>query len=165
MPILEQNYSRPRNHFSACHFLIGYSRCDRLHGHDYSVKLRMKYHSEIIDQFFDFRVVNSWVNQIINELNHKILLPERSPGIKIQPIRNGENWLILLQGKEYSFPQKDVKILKGIEQTTCEHLAEYIHKFISSKMKETGKYEMVSELTIILSETVGNEVSYSSKII
>ena len=163
MPVLEQNFSRPRNYFSACHFLIGYSKCERLHGHDYSVKLRVRYHSDVLDKFLDFRTVNLWLNRIISELDHKILLPENSPQVKIQPTRKGENWSVVIQGKKYSFPQKDVKILKGINQTTCENLAEYLHTRIVKKLKETDANKLVSDLKISLSETEGNEVSYFSK--
>ncbi|MHA1975938.1 MAG: 6-pyruvoyl trahydropterin synthase family protein [Candidatus Hodarchaeales archaeon] len=164
MSTLEQIYSRSNNYFSACHFLVGFSKCDRLHGHDYSVKLRLTYHSDVLERFYDFRTINLWLNQIIDEIDHKILLPGNSKQLKILPTRNGENWGVYIQEKKYSFPQKDVEILKSVKQTTCENLAQYLHTRIAKKLKETDNYTLVSALTLILSETEGNEVSYSANV-
>ncbi|MHA2106239.1 MAG: 6-pyruvoyl trahydropterin synthase family protein [Candidatus Hodarchaeales archaeon] len=165
MATLEQKYSRLSNHFSACHFLIGFSKCDRLHGHDYLVKLKLMYQSEFVGHYFDFRTVNNLLNQIIKELDHKILLPGDSPSVNILPIRSGENWLVKVQGKEYSFPQKDVIILDEMEQTTCENIAEYLHRQITIKLNKADNFKAVSGLTVTLSETEGNQVSFSSKIV
>jgi 6-pyruvoyltetrahydropterin/6-carboxytetrahydropterin synthase len=165
MATLEQKYSRPSNHFSACHFLMGFSKCDRLHGHDYSVKLQLKYQSEFSDHTLDFRLVNTLLNQLLKELDHKILLPGDSPIIDILPDKKGENWFVSTQEKEYSFPQIDTIILEGVKQTTCENIAEYLHRRMKIKLNKEDNFKALSGLIVTLSETEGNEVIFSSKII
>jgi len=136
-----------------------------LHGHDYAVKLQIAYHSKFFDHTLDFRIVNNLVKNIIEELDHKIILPGNSQSMKILPERRGENWHISILGKEYSFPKKDVKIIDDVEQTTCENIARFLHKKITMKLKEVDESKALSHLTVILSETEGNEVKYSSKIV
>ncbi len=162
MTSIEQYYSRPSNYFSACHFLVGYLKCNRLHGHDYSVECQLKYQSNITDQTLDFRTVNLWIKQIITELDHKILLPGNSSEIKFQSAREGRNWNIHINEKIYSFPQNDVKILEGVNQTTCESIAKYLHQKMKEKLKESSILQVITNITINLSESVGNKVSYSS---
>ncbi len=164
MPTIEQIYSRPSIHFSACHFLIGYSKCDRLHGHNYSVKLRIEYDPDIVDQYFDFRVINKILSQIIGKLDHKVLIPGNSSMVKIQSIINGENLDVIFEDKKYTFPKKDVVILEDYAQTSCENIAEFLHTQLINKIEKANENVKLSRLTLILGENVGNEVSYSAKI-
>ena len=164
MPIIEHFYSRPNNYFSASHFLIGFSKCDRLHGHDYSVTLKIRYHTAVDDQFFDFRTINSVIDQVIKKLDHKVLLPGNSSKFNIQSSSNGKNWDIFINEKKYSFPKENVEILKDHTQTTCENIAEYLHSQITKKIKILSEDVKISEMIVVLSETIGNEVSFTSKI-
>ena len=140
MKIIQQKYSRSRNYFSASHILPGYLKCERLHGHNYAVKVILEYQTGKKSNFFDFRVVNGIINSIIEELDHKILLPSSSPEIKIESTENNRNWLIQIKDKIYSFPQKDVKILDNVDQTTVENIAMYFHKKILSKINKKKIY-------------------------
>lgn len=164
MPYLEQIYSRVSNYFSVSHFLVGFDKCDRLHGHNYMLKIRITYQSENPEHTFDFRTINMWIKQIITKLDHKILLPGESKHVRTQSVLSNENWLVIVGEKSYSFPKKDVIILEGIDQTTTENLAIHIHQMLREKIKSVGFIGRISQLTVIISETVGNEVSYTAKI-
>ena len=105
MPPFEQHFSHAKNSFSACHFLIGFDKCERLHGHDYKVAINLKYSQEEPTSTLDFRLVNSVIRHELNQLNQKILLPNESPNIQIHSSAEGKNWEIIVNDrKTYSFP-------------------------------------------------------------
>ncbi|MFX0206100.1 MAG: 6-pyruvoyl tetrahydropterin synthase family protein, partial [Candidatus Hodarchaeota archaeon] len=78
MPILEQNFSHVKNSFSACHFLVGFEKCERLHGHNYTVTINLRYSDDDLSSAIDFRLVNAAIQRELKQLNQKILLPEDS---------------------------------------------------------------------------------------
>jgi len=63
----------------------------------------------------------------------------------------------------YSFPKQDVLILDGIEQTTAESLAFYLHKKISSWLQKNSP-DLISILDIIITENFGNQAKYSAPV-
>ncbi|MFX0122066.1 MAG: 6-pyruvoyl tetrahydropterin synthase family protein [Candidatus Hodarchaeota archaeon] len=164
MPLLEQSFSQAKNSFSACHFLVGFDKCERFHGHNYSVTVKIKYSHENLTSTIDFRSVNSAIKQELQLLDQKILLPEKSSDIKIRPSLEGKNWEVNVNNvKIYSFPKQDVLILDGIKQTTTESLAFYLHQRLSSWFQQNHP-ELISTLDITVAENLGNQVKYSGPV-
>ena len=163
--ILEQEFSRLSHFFSASHFLIGFDKCDRLHGHNYKVKLRLRYNEGEINDITDFRVINSALKRILEKLDHKVLLPGNSNEIQMKSEKNDQNLRVILKDKFYSFPIEDVVILEDLQQTTTENLAIYIHKAFCREISEMNSNHNIRELTVFISETEGNESIYKSKIV
>lgn len=164
MPSLKQIYSHPKNSFSASHFLIGYGKCERLHGHNYSVKVQLKYHRSDFTSLIDFREINSAIQGEIQSLNQKILIPKDSPEIQIHSTMEGRNWLVVVHKKTYSFPKQDVRILEGIRQTTAECIAMYLHKKLAAWIEKSYP-RIVSYLEVSIAENLWNEASFSSTIL
>lgn len=162
LPILEQTYSSNKNFFSACHFLVGFDKCDRLHGHNYHVTVNLKYNHVESGSAIDFRVINEEIQDELKLLNQKILIPGDSPNIQIFSSLEDRNWNINVKGKKYSFPKQDVIILKDIDQTTCENIAYYLHQRIGKWLKMNYP-NLVSILKIKISENLGNHAIYSKK--
>ncbi|MFX1284417.1 MAG: 6-pyruvoyl tetrahydropterin synthase family protein [Promethearchaeota archaeon] len=160
MPSQEQIFSQVKNSFSANHFLVGYGKCERLHGHNYSLTVKIKYKKQ---RFLDFRTVNDAIKHELQLLDQKILLPEESPEIRIQTVLKGRNWQVTVNNKMYSFPKQDVLILNGIEQITAENLAIYLHKRISTWLQKISP-DLISILDIIITENLGNQAKYSAPI-
>ncbi len=163
MPSLELTFSHPKNYFSASHFLIGFSKCDRLHGHNYRVKVRLQYKQVDLASSIDFRTVNAAIQHELQRLNQKILLPKDSPELQIASTLNDKNWKILVADKEYSFPKEDVRILGGITQTTAENLAYYFHRKLGSWLQQNYP-NMVTILDVTIVENRGNQAKYSAPI-
>lgn len=161
---LEQEFSRISNYFSASHFLIGFDKCDRLHGHNYKVKIRLKYAKGTIDEIKDFRLINSILKEVLDKLNQRILLPENSEEMQISSEKNKQNLRVTLKDKYYSFPQEDVVILEDILQTTTENLAIYLHKALCREICEKSSNQNIHELIVVISETEGNKAIYGSEI-
>ncbi len=163
MPSLELIFSHPKNSFSASHFLIGFSKCDRLHGHNYRVKVRLQYTHVDLASSIDFRSVNAAIQHEMQLLNQKILLPKDSPKLQIKSTLKGKNWQIYVADKEYSFPKEDVRILDGIVQTTAENLAYYFHNKLGLWLQQNYP-NMVTILDVTIVENRGNQAKFSASI-
>ncbi|MHA2073115.1 MAG: 6-pyruvoyl trahydropterin synthase family protein [Candidatus Hodarchaeales archaeon] len=163
MPSIEQRYSSTRFSFSACHFLVGFAKCERLHGHNYNIVLDVKYGMIDSKSILDFRVINNLVQQEVKRLDKKILIPEKSPEIRFLSDLEDRNWKISVKEKIYSFPKQDVQIMSNINTTTCEEIAYYLHQRISKWLKKNFP-NLISFLKVKISENLGNKAIYSSTI-
>ena len=157
---LTQLFSHPKNSFSASHFLIGYGKCDRLHGHNYVIRVQLQYSKKHSTDPIDFREINQRIRTETLLLNQKILVPKNSSAIQINSELNGRNWRIMVNEKMYSFPKRDVAILEGIDLTTAENLARYIHSKINIWLKQQFPSK-IATMTVKVEENLGNEASYS----
>ncbi len=163
MPILRQQFTDKRNSFSASHFLLGYGKCERLHGHNYQVEVLLEYQSPVATNSIDFKLLNQIIREEISPLNQKVLLPKDSAQIQIAPTADGKNWKVLYGEKEYSFPKQDVSILEGLDKTTSENLAIYMHKRLVNRLKQAFP-EKISKMTIKISETENNHAIYTNEV-
>ncbi len=114
--------------FSSAHFARVNGKFEPLHGHNYKVICRIEGPLNEEYMVIDFGTVRTQLEQICKQLDHRVLIPEKSPYIKIQE-KDG-SIVILADKKLYAFPIRDVKLLP-IEETSAELLAKYIHEQIS----------------------------------
>lgn len=136
--------------FSASHFLKEHFKCSRLHGHNYYVSVEVS--DELDDNYFvvDFMELTVKLKEIIEPLDHFILIPTKSDDIKIK--EDKESIEVLTPTKRYVFPREDVCLLP-LPATTAELLAKYIH----DKLKEIYKGK---KLTVKVGETKSSLASY-----
>lgn len=125
---IDGNYSNIR--FSAAHFIPGDWKCSRIHGHDYSISVNIKGSMDGSTYLLDFSKAKSALREIADYLDHRVLIPEFRDGINIQ--KDDENLIIRLEGKMYSFPEEECRLL-SVRDTTAECLSEYVlERFIKS---------------------------------
>jgi 6-pyruvoyltetrahydropterin/6-carboxytetrahydropterin synthase len=139
---------------------MGFGKCDRLHGHNYVVRVQLQYLNQTSTESIDFRVVNERIRELLLQLDQKILIPKESSVIQITSVSNGKNWQVMVNEKMYSFPKQDVVILEGINMTTAENLAWYIHSRLILVLKHQFRGN-ISKITVKVEENLGNEASYS----
>ncbi len=163
MHSLEQTFSKAKNSFSANHFLIGFGKCERLHGHNYMLKVTIKYIENNNIKPINFKIINSVIQNELMALNQKILIPKNSSKFNIQSTLKGKNWKVKIADKEYMFPKQDVVLLDGIDQTTTEELARYLHQKFSFFIKKNFP-KVIKFLCVNLSETMGNQAHYCAPI-
>ncbi len=108
--------------FSASHLIPGHAKCGRLHGHSYTLRLVLYGDKAEDGMVMDFVDLKRSLRSIVEELDHRILLPARS---REMTIKKGREVEVLVSGKRYVLPQEDVTIL-DVSQTSAEELAELI---------------------------------------
>ena len=107
--------------FSACHFIPGHEKCSRLHGHSYIVRLILKGEIGENGMVMDFVKLKKTLKEMVEELDHRILLPRLSSEVRI--IEGDDETVVMTNGKRYVFPNEDVLML-DIAQTTAEEMAQ-----------------------------------------
>ncbi len=155
--------------FSCSHFTImGPGQAERLHGHNYYVSLEI----QLVDldsslgMAFDFNLVKPLVREITDSYDELVLLPDRSPYLKIEQTQSeyGECVRATFDGKDkqkrYEFPSEDVKLLPVVN-VTSEELAREIGKRLAEKMRSLeGIAKRVRQISVGVQETRGQSVSY-----
>jgi 6-pyruvoyltetrahydropterin/6-carboxytetrahydropterin synthase len=110
--------------FSAAHF-ITYNGdvCERLHGHNYHVAAELHGPLDANSYVVDFIAVRDALQQIVDELDHRVLLPTQHPTIKVA--EHGSEIVATHGEKRWHFPAGDC-VLLPVANTTAELLARYI---------------------------------------
>ena len=111
--------------FSSAHIIPEYEKCGRLHGHSYAVHLKIAGTLDEKGIIMDFSLLKEGLRQIVNELDHRIIIPEKSKILKIE--REKDNVKITSLKNKYVFPLSDCVFLP-IDSTSAENLANYILK-------------------------------------
>lgn len=110
--------------FSAAHFItFDGNVCERLHGHNYRVFA--EFFGELDDNQYvvDFIALRDALIEIIDSLDHRMLLPDSHPTIKVA--RREREFEVTFEERRWVFPVEDCVILP-MENTTAEKLARYI---------------------------------------
>ena len=110
--------------FSAAHF-ITYSGdvCERLHGHNYRVAAEV--HGPLDENHYviDFIAVRDTLKSLVDELDHRVLLPSEHPLIQVTA---GEHEVeARFRERRWVFPRGDC-VLLPLANTTAELVARYL---------------------------------------
>lgn len=144
--------------FSSAHIIPEYEKCGRLHGHSYAVHVKINGEPDNKGIILDFSIIKDNLRKIVNELDHKILIPEKNNVVKINKDKNSVKVTTL--GKEYVFPLSDCVFLP-IDSTSAENLAEYILEKI---LKKISLPKNVDFIEIGVDEGYGQGARFSKNI-
>ncbi len=136
--------------FSASHFLKEHFKCSRLHGHNFYVSVEVK--SKLDENFFvvDFMELNSKLKEIVDPMDHYVLIPTEAKEIKIK--KDKDSVEIITPTKRYVLPLADVCFLP-LPATTSELLAKYIHDKLKVLYKD-------KKITVKVGESKSSIASY-----
>lgn len=155
MSILEIDGGYAGIRFSACHFIPHHEKCSRLHGHSYIVRLRLEGDIGADGMIMDFVVLKKKLKEMIDGMDHAVLLPARSAEVKITS--EGDSVTVDNCGKRYVFPAMDVRML-DVPTTTAEEMS----KMMAEKLtKEIEIPENVRSLSVGLDEERGQTAWYT----
>ena len=98
--------------------------CERIHGHNYRVAVEVEGDLDANHYVFDFIALRDLTRAIVDELDHRMLLPDREPADP-RSRTTAPNWLARYRDRRWSFPE-DECVLLPIANTTAELLADYI---------------------------------------
>ncbi len=145
--------------FAAAHFLIfDEQRAERLHGHNYQVKVDLGYGKEINQQpdgaFVDFNVFKKAIKSHLDIWDEHILLPRLHPDMKYKISSDGKNYEVHFRDRYYSFPVNEVVWL-DITNTSVEAFSQilattFLHLFAKHK---------ISKVRVTVEETRGQSAS------
>lgn len=143
--------------FSAAHFLIfDEKRAERLHGHNYQVKVDLSLPSEdewkALGFFVDFTVFKTAIKAVVDEWDEMVLLPQNHPDMKIQ--KKDNRLEVNFRDRFYVFPANEV-VLLPLTNTSVEQLSKWLaEKFF----RAFGVYH-VKKVRVFVEETQGQSAS------
>lgn len=137
--------------FSAAHFItFNGNVCERLHGHNWQVAVEVAGPLDENSYVFDFIALRDALQQIVNELDHRMLLPTRHPRIHVtESAREVE---VTFEERRWIFPREDC-ILLPIENTTAELLAAWIGARLRAQI--ASRAASLTELRVEVEENFG----------
>ena len=118
--------------FSAGHFItLDNGQCERLHGHSYRVTAELHGPLDACQCVIDFVAVRDALKRILADLDHRMLLPDRHPTIRVAA---GPNEIeVSFSDCRWLFPADDCRVLP-LANTTNELLAQYIANRLSADL-------------------------------
>src|SRR4051794_6913714 len=122
--------------FASGHF-ISYEgdRCERLHGHNYRTTVEIEAELDPKSWYvFDFIALKRHTKEIVDELDHRMMLPTKNPVIHLEESATGIR--VRYRDREWLFPRGDC-VLLPIENTTAELLARYIGERLGEELKKS----------------------------
>jgi len=121
--------------FSAAHFITyGNDICEPLHGHNYHVAAEITGPLEENQYVVDFIAVRDALQQIVDSLDHRMLLPLRHPTIHV---KESDDEVEVTHGqKRWLFPREDC-VLLPVANTTAELLAHLIADRLTTTLKDS----------------------------
>lgn len=135
--------------FSAAHFItIGDDLCERLHGHNWRVAARVEGELDENQYVFDFIALRDSLQELVNQLDHRMLLPTEHPKINIES--DETEVTARYEDRRWVFP-KDECILLPIQQTTAELLAQWLGEQLLTTLETWN----LTSLTVKVEENFG----------
>lgn len=120
--------------FSAGHFITYEGDvCERLHGHNYRVAAEVFGQLDENHYVIDFIALRDTLKEIVDELDHHMLLPTEHPTIKVQ--EDDFEVQVTFEDRRWVFPRGDC-ILLPVPNTTSELLARYIGRRLLADLEE-----------------------------
>ena len=122
--------------FSAGHFItFDGDHCERIHGHNYRVAVEVDGPLDVNAYVVDFIALRDMTKALVDELDHRMLLPGESPRIRVSI--EGPNAVARYEERFWSFPNEECVILP-LANTTAELLAHYLGVRLLAAMKARG---------------------------
>ena len=110
--------------FSAAHFItFNGNICERLHGHNWRIAVELTGPLDENRYVFDFIALRDAMQKIVNELDHRVLLPTRHRQIRVQS--DEREVTATFEERRWVFPREDC-VLLPVENTTAEEIAAWI---------------------------------------
>ncbi|HVW00626.1 MAG TPA: 6-pyruvoyl tetrahydropterin synthase family protein [Planctomycetaceae bacterium] len=139
--------------FSAAHFItFNGNVCERLHGHNWRVAVEVAGPLDENQYVFDFIALRDSLQAIVNELDHRMLLPTQHPTIHVTASETEVE--ARFADRRWVFPREDC-ILLPISNTTAERIAEWIAGRLRAAFHPLPQAQHLTELQVEVEENFG----------
>ena len=119
--------------FSAAHFItFADGVCEELHGHDFRVAVELRGPLDENQYVVDFVALQDAVQAILDELDHRVLLPTEHPRIRVTS--NEREVEARFEDRRWVLPRGDC-VLLPIANTTSELLARHIGNRLRGELR------------------------------
>lgn len=138
--------------FSAAHFItFNGTVCERLHGHNWRVAVEVGGDLDENRYVFDFIALRDAVQEIVNRLDHRVLLPLHHPLIHVAT--GDQEVEARFDTRRWIFPREDC-IMLPVQNTTAEEIAAWIGGELRGKLRATSHGKTLS-LRVEVEENFG----------
>ena len=142
--------------FSAAHAGLHDGQFEPLHGHSFTVTLRLNGEPDQTGMICDFSVIKAALAAEIGPLRRRTLMPARPPG---GMCTHQDGQVIIACGtKHYSLPAEDV-VLLPVTNTTTEAIAAWLLDQLLTRMDAPG----VQRAELVLAEAADTCVTVSAQ--
>lgn len=145
--------------FASAHFITfpGH-KCETLHGHNYRARVVVEGGLDPEAHYvFDFVELKRLMKRLVDEIDHKVLLPLENQ--KIQIAEQADAVTVAYEGKpRYVFPKIDCALLP-IPNSTVEMLARYLAGRVRVELAASGAVQLKA-IEIEIEETFGQSATY-----
>jgi 6-pyruvoyltetrahydropterin/6-carboxytetrahydropterin synthase len=121
--------------FSAGHFITYDGICERLHGHNYRVTGEVAGRLDENQYVVNFLTLRDSLKAIVDELDHRMLLPRAHPQIKVAA--GDREVVVTFEDRRWVFPRGDC-VLLDVPNTTSELLAQTIARRLLADLLAAG---------------------------
>ncbi len=156
--VFSVNIAKEYIKFSAAHFVARTDYRGPLHGHNYTVALRLEGSIRAHGYVIDFGVVKEVAKALVDQFNERTLIPTQSPCLTIQLSDEGRV-RILWKEDEFILPYKDACLLP-ITHSTVEELARLIGERIQAALTERGELDGISAIEVTVAEAPGEAATF-----
>lgn len=140
--------------FSAAHLIAGHGKCERLHGHNWSVSVSVEGEVGKGGMLLDFLELRKVLEEECFKLDHRVLLPEHSQYLRMDRVVGG--FRVEAAGKEYLFPEGDIFLLP-IQEVTAEELA----RLLGERVLERIRSPNLKRIEVRVEESLGQFAVFS----
>ena len=137
--------------FAAGHFITYTGMCETLHGHNYRARVEVEGALDENSYVWDFVSLKRLMRRLVDELDHRMLLPRDNPELRVT--EEGDGIQVLYKERRYVFPRNDV-VLLPVPNTTAEMLARYLAGRVREELQRTGA-STLSALAVEVEESFG----------
>jgi 6-pyruvoyltetrahydropterin/6-carboxytetrahydropterin synthase len=140
--------------FSAAHFItFNGNVCERLHGHNYGVRVEVAAPLDENHYVIDFIALRDELKRITDTLDHRVLLPTDHPLILVTDGEVEIEAVFTPDARRWVFPRGDCALLP-VPNTTAELLARYIGLQLLDALAARG-LSRPARLTVEIDENHG----------
>lgn len=146
--------------FAAGHFITYDGVCETLHGHNYRTRVEIEGELDENQIVLDFGKLKTVMRRLVDELDHKMLLPLDNPRINV---RQEVDEIHVRYGKRrYVFPKDDV-VLLPVANTTAELLARHLAQRLKVELGATDSTNL-SSIIVEVEESFGQSAWYRERL-
>jgi len=147
--------------FASAHFLIfANGRREALHGHNYQVSVALEGEMDRAGVVLDFITFKPLVKAVCDDLDHRTLIQNRSPLLRVR--RSLNNIEIFYKDQRLVLPRRDV-ILLPLLNTSTELLAEYIAGKLRRRLRQRFPGARLRRIEVGVEESRGQKGRFSGE--